>query len=40
MPEGTESEVKEGQGQNWPRYRLFPNFPLKIKVALFVFTNH
>ena len=40
MPEGTERESKERQGQNWPGKKLLPNFPMKIKVATFVFTNH
>ena len=40
MPEGTEREAKERQGQNWPGKHLSPNFPMKIKVAPFVFTNH
>ena len=40
MPEGTEREAKEWQGQNWPGKNLLPNFPMKIKVAPFVFTNH
>ena len=40
MPEGTEIEAKERQGQNcWPGKNLLPNFPMKIKVAPFVFTN-
>ena len=40
MPEGTEGEAKERQGQNWPGKNLLPNLSLKIKVAPFVFTNH
>ena len=40
MPEGTEREAKERQGQNWPGKNLLPNFPMEIKVALFFFTNH
>ena len=40
MPEGTEREAKERQGQNWPGNNLLPNFPTKMKVAPFVFTNH
>ena len=33
--EGTEKEAKKRQGQKWPG-----NFPIKIKVAPFVSTNH
>ena len=40
MPEGTEREAKERQGQNWSGKNLLPNFSMKIKVAPFVFTNH
>ena len=40
MPEGTEREVKESQGQNWPGKNGLPNFPMKIKAAAFVFSNH
>ena len=40
MPEGTEREAKESQGQNWPGKNLLLNFPMKIKVAPVVFTNH
>ena len=40
MPEGTEREVKERQGPNWPGKNLLPNFPMNMKVAPFVFTNH
>ena len=40
MPEGTEREAKERQGQNWPGNNLLLNFPVKIKVGPFVFTNH
>ena len=40
MPEGTETEAKERQGQNWPGKNVLPNFPVKIKLAPFVFTNH
>ena len=40
MPEGTEREAKESQGQNWPGQNLLPNFSMKIKVARFVFPNH
>ena len=40
MPdEGTDREAKESQDQNWPGKHLLPNFPLKIKVAPFVFTT-
>ena len=39
MPKGTEREAKERQGQNWPGKNSLPNFPMKIKVAPFVFTN-
>ena len=40
IPEGTEKEAKERQGQNWPGQNLLPNFSMKIKVASLVFTNH
>ena len=40
MPEGPEREAKERQGQNWPGQNVLPNFPMKMKVAPFVFTNH
>ena len=40
MPEGTERWAKERQGQNWPGKNVLSNFPMKIKVAPFVFTNH
>ena len=40
MPEGTEREAKERQGQNGPGKHLLPIFSMKIKVAPFVFTNH
>ena len=40
MPEGTEREAKERQGQKCQGKNLIPNFPMKIKVAPFVFTNH
>ena len=40
MSESTEREAKERQGQNWPGKNLLPNFPMKLKVAPFVFTNH
>ena len=40
MPEGTEKEAKEKQGQNWPGTNLLPNFHMKIKSALFGFTNN
>ena len=39
MPEGTEREEKQKQGQNWRGKNLLPNFPMKIKVAPFIFTN-
>ena len=39
MPEGTESEAKERQGQNWPGNNLLPNLHMKIKVASFLFAN-
>ena len=32
MPEGTEREAKERQGQNWPGKNLLPNFLMKMKV--------
>ena len=35
MPEGTERETKERQGQNWPGKNVLPNFPMKIKVTPF-----
>ena len=38
MPEGTEREAKERQGQN-SQANMFPNFSMKIKVAPFVFTS-
>ena len=40
MPEGTEREATERQGQNWPGKNWLPDFPMKIKVASFVFTYH
>ena len=40
MPEGTERKAKERQVQNWPGKNLLPNFRMKMKVVLFVFTNH
>ena len=40
MPGGTEREAKERKGLNWPGKNSLPNFPMKIKVAPFVFTNH
>ena len=40
MPEGTEREAKERQGKNWPSKNLLPNFPMKMKGAPFIFTNH
>ena len=40
MPEDTEREAKERQGQNWPGKTVLPNFSMKIKVAPFVFTDH
>ena len=40
MPEGTEREAKERQGQNRPGKNVLPNFSIKIKIAPFVFTNH
>ena len=39
MPDGTEREAKERQGQNWPGINLLPNFPMKIKLGPFVFPN-
>ena len=38
--EGTEREVKERQGQNWPGKNLLNNFVMKTKGASFVFPNH
>ena len=40
MPEGTEREAKDRQGQTWPAKFVLPNLPMKIKVAPFVFTNY
>ena len=40
MPEGTEGEANERQGQNWPGKNVLPNFPMKIKVSPFVFSNN
>ena len=40
MTEGTESEEKGRQVQNWPGKNLLPNFTMKIKEAPFVFTKH
>ena len=40
MPEGTEREAKDGQGQNWPDKNVLPYFSMKIKLTPFVFTNH
>ena len=40
MPEGTERQAKERQGQNWPGKNVLPNFSMKIKGAQFAFTNH
>ena len=40
MPEGTEREAKDRQGQNRPGKNLLPNFSMKIKEAPFVCTNH
>ena len=40
MPEGTEIEAKERQGQNWPGKDLLPDVPMKMIVTPFVFTNH
>ena len=40
MPEDTEREAKERQGQNWPGKNWLFNFPMKIKVAPVVSTNH
>ena len=40
MPEGTEKEASERQGQNWPGKNLLPNFSMKMRVAPFVFTDH
>ena len=35
MPEGTQKEAKEWQGQNGPAKNVLPNFSMKIKVAPF-----
>ena len=40
MPEDTDREAKERQGQNWRGENLLPNFPMKMKVAPFVFSNN
>ena len=40
MSEGTEREAKERQDQNWLGKNMLPNFPMKIKVAPFIFTNY
>ena len=40
MPEGTEKEARESQGQNWPGKYVLLNFLMKMKVVQFVFTNH
>ena len=40
MPEGTEREAKERQGQNWPGKNMLLNFCMKIKEAPFFFINH
>ena len=40
MPEGTGREAKARQGKNWSGKNLLPIFPMKIKVAPFVFTDH
>ena len=32
--------LKERQCQNWQGKKLLPNFPMKMKAAQFVFTNH
>ena len=40
MTEGTEREAKERQRQNLAGKNVLPNFPMKIKVAPFVFTNN
>ena len=39
MPEGTEREAKERQGQHWPGKKLLPNITMKLKVAPFGFTH-
>ena len=39
MPECTEREANEGQGQNWPGKNVLPNFSIMIKVAPVVFTK-
>ena len=38
MHEGTEREAKERHGENWPGKHLWPNLPIKIKVAPVFFT--
>ena len=40
MPEGTDKEAKERQGQNWPGKNVLRNFSMRMKVAPFVFINN
>ena len=40
MPEGTERDAKERQGQNWTGKNLLPNYSMTTKVAPSVFTKH
>ena len=40
MLEGREGELKKRHSQKWPGKNLLLNFPMKIKVAPVVFTNH
>ena len=39
MPEGTEGEAKEMQGQNWLGKNSLPDFRMKMNLAPFVFAN-
>ena len=39
MPEDTEREAKDRQGQNWPGKNVLPNLSMEIKVAPFVSTR-
>ena len=40
MPESSEREAKERQGQNWPGNNLLTKFPMTIKVSPLIFPNH
>ena len=39
MSEGTEREAKERQVKNWQDKNVLPDFPMKIKIAPFIFTH-